>query len=129
VGFWKLAIGTAHATAHFPRTPSTVRKPALRPVCHLPGGCTTSRNAATMFAAMIELVILIGVLIVFLVLVAHGTAVKNRWGVNSKPVHCPRCSAPQPTARIPHSFSEMLWGGWRCRCCDIEIDKWGRQIH
>jgi hypothetical protein len=116
-------------TVHFPTIASFVHKPALRHVCHLAGGgCTTSRNAATMFAAVIEFLVLIGVLLVGLVLVAHGTAVKNRWGVNLDPVHCPRCNAPQPSGRKPHSFSEMLWGGWRCQACDCEIDKWGRQI-
>jgi hypothetical protein len=125
VGQWRIT------SVHFPKSPSTGHKPALRHVCHLPRGCTTSRNGATIFAAVIEFVILIGVLLVGLVLVAHGTAVKNKWGVNLEPVHCPRCNAPQPSVRKPHSFSEMLWGGWRCRSCDCEIDKWkwGRQIH
>jgi hypothetical protein len=74
-------------------------------------------------------VILVGILLVGLVAVAHGTVVKNRWGVNLEPVHCPRCNATPLRVRVPQSFNQFLWGGRTCRGCGCEIDKWGREIH
>ena len=81
-----------------------------------------------MMAAVIGFITVIGVLFVGLVLVVHGTVVKNRWGVNLEAIQCPRCNAPQPTMRMPHSLRETLWGGGTCRDCGCEIDKWGREI-
>jgi hypothetical protein len=90
--------------------------------------CKARDNVATMMAAVIGFIIVIGVLFVGLVLVVHGTAVKNRWGVNLEAIRCPRCNAPQPTVRRPRSLRETLWGGGACRDCACEIDKWGREI-
>jgi hypothetical protein len=85
-------------------------------------------HTATILFTVIEGVIIIGVLLVGLVLLVHGTTVKNSWGVNLEPTHCPRCRAMLPRVRRPRSFSQLLWGGWTCRACSCEIDKWGREI-
>jgi hypothetical protein len=81
-----------------------------------------------MFTVVIGFFVLVGILLVGLVLVAHGTAAKNRWGMNLEPVHCPRCDERPPRGRRPHTLREMLWGGWTCRSCGCPIDKWGRQM-
>lgn len=53
----------------------------------------------------------------------HG----SKWGINADTVCCPRCGASQPAARFPRSFRQMLWGGWTCKGCGCEMDKWGRE--
>ena len=42
-----------------------------------------------MFTVVAGFLVLAGVLLVGLALVAHGTAAKNRWGINMEGVHCP----------------------------------------
>jgi hypothetical protein len=68
-------------------------------------------------------VVLLGVL-----LVAYGTAVRNKWGINLQPVHCPRCHTAVPRVRKPKSRREALWGGATCDGCGCQMDKWGRQL-
>jgi hypothetical protein len=72
--------------------------------------------------------IVIGVLGVGMVLVAYGTVAENRWGVNFDPVSCPRCNTPLPRHRHPRTTRQALWGGGTCAKCEIEIDKWGREV-
>ena len=74
------------------------------------------------------LTVLLPILAVGLVLVIYGTVRKNTWGVNLKPVNCPRCNLPMPQRRKPKSVSQAMWGGWTCEQCGCEVDKWGRQI-
>ena len=74
-------------------------------------------------------VALVGLLVLFEVtLVIYGTSVRNKWGVNVKPSHCPQCNAPTAGVRIPKSLGEFLWGGWTCGSCGTSVDKWGREI-
>jgi hypothetical protein len=67
-------------------------------------------------------------LAILTVLVIIGTLLRNRWGINFKPVKCPRCGTPAPTIRKPTSLDETLWGGWTCPNCGCKVDKWGRDI-
>jgi hypothetical protein len=64
-------------------------------------------------------------MLIGLVLVVHGTSVRNRWGINSEQVNCPRCHAAAPRVRKPKSRRETLWGGGTCDKCGCEVDKWG----
>lgn len=80
-------------------------------------------NAETCFG----IVFLVG-LAVGVVLVIHGTIVKNRWGVNLRRVQCPSCGRMIAPVRMPNSREQALWGGYTCPACQCEIDKWGRQI-
>ena len=67
-------------------------------------------------------------LLIGILLVVYGTLVKNRWGVNLKPVICPCCNRTMPKVRAPKSLRETLWGGATCMNCGCEMDKWGRQM-
>jgi hypothetical protein len=63
------------------------------------------------------------------VLVVRDTVRRSgRWGINLKPITCPKCGAP-PAARIrvPRTLSQTLWGGSTCTC-GCELDKWGRAV-
>jgi hypothetical protein len=76
----------------------------------------------------IVFVVVASVMLTGLVLVAYGTVMRNKWGINFHQVNCPCCHAPIPKVRKPKSRREMLWGGATCDKCGCEIDKWGNQI-
>jgi hypothetical protein len=61
------------------------------------------------------------------VLVIHGTIVKNRWGLNLRRVECPNCATVMRLVRKPTSGTQALWGGYTCPTCKCELDKWGRR--
>lgn len=71
-------------------------------------------------------VVTIFVLLAGILLVAFGTLMKNRWGLNLQPVNCPACGSPMPKVRQPESLKQALWGGGTCTQCGCEMDKWGR---
>ncbi|MDP3236426.1 MAG: hypothetical protein Q8N26_26785 [Myxococcales bacterium] len=65
--------------------------------------------------------------VVGIVLLARGTKQKTDFGLNlSVPSGCPKCAAPLPTVRAPKNARQLLWGGWTCTSCGVELDKWGR---
>jgi hypothetical protein len=68
------------------------------------------------------------VLVVGMILVAYGTAVRNRWGINLDVVFCPCCKVALSQLRIPTSLRQVLWGGYTCPGCGTEVDKWGRSV-
>ncbi|HEX6912900.1 MAG TPA: hypothetical protein VF142_21000, partial [Longimicrobium sp.] len=52
----------------------------------------------------------------------------GRWGVNLAAQRCPECGADSPRVRAPNSLRQVLWGGWSCRACGTEVDKWGVRV-
>ncbi len=55
-----------------------------------------------------------------------GTIFKTRFGINLGRAKCAECGAPSPQiARIPKTPYQVLWGGWTCEECGLELDKWG----
>jgi hypothetical protein len=65
--------------------------------------------------------------IAFLVL---GTIFKTRFGINLASLFggakCAECGARAPkVARIPKTPYQVMWGGWTCEKCGLELDKWG----
>lgn len=44
----------------------------------------------------------------------------------SRDTKCPVCGEPMPSVRLPRSLREALRGGWTCKRCGTECDKWGR---
>jgi hypothetical protein len=61
-------------------------------------------------------------------LVTRGTITRNKWGINLCAVHCPRCDALLPNLDERRSIRQLMWGGWTCRACGAEVDKWGREV-
>ena len=53
---------------------------------------------------------------------------RGRWGVNVKPVSCPKCGEPAPAIRTPQNRRQALWGGGTCTRCGTEFDKWGHRV-
>ncbi len=60
-------------------------------------------------------------------LVVYGTIARNKWGVNLRAVHCPRCGALLPGLGERRSLSQSMWGGCTCPACGAWVDKWGRE--
>ena len=52
----------------------------------------------------------------------------GKWGVNPRPIHCPRCGEPAPVVRLAANWRQFWWGGATCRNCACEYDKWGKPI-
>jgi hypothetical protein len=80
-------------------------------------------GAETYFGVVILAGVAVGV-----VLVIHGTIVKNRWGVNLRRVQCPNCATVMGRVRMPTSGERAMWGGYTCPTSKCELDKWGRPI-
>jgi hypothetical protein len=49
----------------------------------------------------------------------------GRWGINLQGFACPRCHTQAPEFRRPSSWRQFFWGGWTCKQCGFEMDKWG----
>jgi hypothetical protein len=75
---------------------------------------------------MTFLLVVFGSLAIGVVLVIYGTVAKNRWGINLGELSCPCCKTQLPKLRKPQSLRQAMWGGWTCRVCGAEVDKWGR---
>ena len=75
----------------------------------------------------VAVAILVG-LAIGVVLVIHGTIVKNRWGINLRRVECPSCGTVMGRVRVPTSGEQAMLGGYTCPACGCDLDKWGRRI-
>jgi len=71
-----------------------------------------------------------GLLSIGLVFVLTNTSKrKGRWGINTSAViTCPRCGTIFPKFRKPANIRQALWGGWTCKRCGCEVDKWGKEL-
>jgi hypothetical protein len=56
----------------------------------------------------------------------------GNWGINLsrllRPPPCSKCDEPAPVFRRPANRRQAMWGGWTCRQCGYELDKWGRPV-
>jgi hypothetical protein len=80
--------------------------------------------------AVVALAVVMGLgLLIGAVLVIRDTVRKRgRWGINLRPVRCPKCGEPAPAIRRPKNRRQALWGGCTCEQCGTEYDKWVRAI-
>ena len=75
----------------------------------------------------IPLAILFSILTIAVGFVVYGTIQKKRFGINFARTNCPHCAALLPMIRRPLTVQQSTWGGWTCKNCGTEIDKWGRK--
>src|SRR5579863_1152736 len=76
--------------------------------------------------SMFPTAILVASLFVGVMLVIRGTSVRNKWGVSFSSAQCAHCGTPSREGVCwPKSTHEFLWGGWTCRVCGTQNDKWG----
>ena len=52
----------------------------------------------------------------------------GRTGINLDKVKCPECYELMPGVRKPRNIRQILWGGWTCKKCGIELDKYGNEV-
>jgi hypothetical protein len=82
-----------------------------------------------MIALIAVSVLMFGALAVGLMLVIRDTIrQRGNWGVNFKPAACTECGTPAPLVRKPANWRQAMWGGWTCKECGFELDKWGRPV-
>lgn len=55
---------------------------------------------------------------------------KSKWGINFEAIKhgseitCAGCGAKVPKIRKPQNLKEILWGGFTCKSCGKQHDKW-----
>jgi len=50
----------------------------------------------------------------------------SKLAVNLKVVSCPKCGKAQPKISKPKNLKQDMWGGYTCKNCDCEMDKYGK---
>lgn len=78
--------------------------------------------------AVIAIVMVLGLAAGFALVVRDTIRRRGRWGINLRPVHCPKCGELAPAVRMPKNRSQALWGGYTCEACGTENDKWGQPV-
>jgi hypothetical protein len=74
-------------------------------------------------------VVVFGLLATGAVLVVRDTIrQRGNWGINFTAPSCRHCQSPMPPVRIPANARQAMWGGWTCKECGLEVDKWGEPI-
>ena len=53
---------------------------------------------------------------------------EGAWGINLSKTCCPRCGLRMSRWRRPDNERQALWGGWTCRKCGCEMDKYGKEL-
>ena len=53
----------------------------------------------------------------------------GKMGINLGKVDCPECGDRVPMIRKPENLRQALWGGWTCKKCGTEMDKYGHKTH
>lgn len=53
---------------------------------------------------------------------------EDYFDINLKRVNCPICSLKQPILRKPLTERQFLYGGWTCKKCGCEMDKFGKKL-
>jgi hypothetical protein len=72
---------------------------------------------------------LIASLAILVVIILRSTVQsRGRWRINLKRVDCPRCATAASNVRVPTTLRQALWGGWSCKACGQQFDKWGNVI-
>lgn len=64
-----------------------------------------------------------------IIAIVRGTRKRTNMGITfSLRNACPSCGEPLPVVRAPKNLRQAMWGGWTCRKCGTETDKWGRPV-
>jgi hypothetical protein len=75
------------------------------------------------------LAVFVATIVVVAVLVIAAWPKGGKSGINLSKVFCPKCAEPMPRIRRPKNERQRLWGGWTCRKCGCEMDKYGVDIN
>jgi len=72
--------------------------------------------------------ILIGVVLFLFFTLIKKDSKYSKLGINLKRVYCPKCNLKQPIIRKPTNERQILYGGYTCKNCGTEMDKYGTQL-
>lgn len=72
--------------------------------------------------------IIIGIVLLFLLSLIKKDSKYSKFGINLSRVYCPNCNKKQPIVRKPANERQALYGGYTCKKCGIEMDKYGTEI-
>ncbi|MFV0531655.1 MAG: hypothetical protein ACK5MD_09515 [Flavobacteriales bacterium] len=76
--------------------------------------------------------IIVGILIGLALFVSFAFIKKgskfSHLGINVNRVYCPKCNEKQPIIRKPKNQRQALYGGYTCKKCGTEMDKYGTEI-
>ena len=67
------------------------------------------------------------ILIILLVSIKKNSG-NAKFGINLKRVYCPKFNLKQPIIRKPKTENQILYGGYTCKNCNTEMDKYGTEI-
>jgi transposase-like protein len=67
-------------------------------------------------------------LLLFLFTLLGKNSKYSDFGINLKRVYCPKCNTKQPIVRKPNNQRQALFGGYTCKKCGAEMDKFGTEI-
>ena len=77
---------------------------------------------------IIIIALVIGVIAVLLLAMIKKNSRFSDLGINLGRVYCPKCNHKQPIMRKPKNERQALFGGYTCKNCDTEMDKFGTEI-
>ena len=83
-----------------------------------------------MSAIVIGIIVVVGgivLMIVLLSLIKKDSPFADL-GINLKRVYCPKCNFKQPIMRVPANERQVMSGGYTCKSCGTEMDKYGTEV-
>lgn len=73
--------------------------------------------------------IIIGIAMLSFLTLIKKESKYSKLGINIKRVFCPKCNLKQPIIRKPTNERQILYGGYSCKNCGTEMDKYGKKIN
>lgn len=78
--------------------------------------------------SLLALITITGIVVIFLLSLIKKDSKFANLGVKLGRVHCPNCNEKQPLVRKPANQRQKLYGGYTCKNCHTEMDKYGVEI-
>ncbi|TMM57544.1 hypothetical protein FEE95_13780 [Maribacter algarum] len=78
--------------------------------------------------SIILIAIVIGVIAFFALTQINKDGKYADLGINISRVYCPNCNQKQPIMRKPANERQALFGGYTCKKCKTEMDKYGKEL-
>ncbi|MFT4698537.1 MAG: transposase-like protein [Flavobacteriaceae bacterium] len=72
--------------------------------------------------------IIAGIVMVILLSLIKKDSKLAKLGINIKRTYCPTCNEKQPIVRKPLNQRQIMFGGYTCKNCGSEMDKYGTKI-
>ncbi len=83
---------------------------------------------------ILAVMVAMSIAVIYVYFIRKANAAKSKWGINikaiipGKNIKCPECGNELPKMRKPANLKQALWGGFTCKTCGNEYDKWLNKI-